>query len=188
MLGFYVIFFVGIIVWIVPPIKQYKTSYFNFFLVAAVFGPLMIFYTFILKLNVNYLYPTFYLLQLASLINKPWRNILYVLSAFLLITIPLIKIGSGLIFGICILIELIILIIIVQSFIKNLISRELINVFLLLLIIFLSTDIFKLSAVAMNLEKGVVQFFVGSSVQILFGILFSLINENTKLIPIRVPK
>ena len=188
MLGFYFIFFAGTIVWMAPPFKQYRTSYFYFFLVPAISGPLMTFYVFVLGLNGNNLYPPFYLFQLAALVNTPWRRILFILSVLLIFIIPILEIGSGLIFVFCILIETAILIIVATSIIGNIVYKHLLNVFLLLLIIFLATDIFKLAAVALNLEKGVINFYIGASVQIIFGLLFCFINENTMTISIQNPK
>jgi hypothetical protein len=62
----------------------------------------------------------------------------------------------------------------------DLIKKKTINLFLILLIFCEIVTVFKLIAFVLSLSKGGISFYLGTAIQIVFGILFSFININTK--------
>lgn len=170
----------AVLIWLWPPIKQYKTEFFYTFLVTAFAQPLMLLIMLAFRINVNYLYPSFYLLLLATLINKKRRPIMICLVLLTSVIMPLIKPPSVILFSLSTIIELLATLKVLHLMLEYYLKSQMINVFLILFLCFFAVDMFKLIGLTLNFESGVVVFFLGVFSQMFFGVAFWFININTK--------
>lgn len=76
------------------------------------------------------------------------------------------------------------LLIVSIHFIQNLISKKAVNLFLSLLLFYITITIFKRIAIILDPSMGAVSYFLGGAFQILFGIGFIFVDINTKSFPI----
>jgi hypothetical protein len=138
------------VVWLIPPFKQYKTKYFYYFLCSALTGPMYVLVSYLFKTNINNFNPAFYMLLLSSVVAK--RHLLVTLptSALLAVVVPVLHLSYPLIYGISFLIALLILLKIVQVLFELFIKTQQVNLFLILLLLNISIALFKLLGIVLN--------------------------------------
>jgi hypothetical protein len=173
------------ILWIIPPFKQYKTGYFIYFLILAFADPVKLVLQLLFHLKSNGITLVVALLLISSLITTiKIKRILY--SVSLIVFVLLIFFGSYNKLFMCS--ACVIHIIIFGRIIINLMNRffhlQSLNLFLFLLIFYESICIFKYIAVIFSNETGPISWIIGGYTQMLFAVLFAFININTKEFPI----
>ena len=174
------------IIWYLPLFKQLSTRYFNYFLSLTLSGTFCLLFLYIFKIPTNYIYPACYLYMLSSLVEKKKAYYLLGLAVLLAVLCPTLKLGNGWLFGISAIISFVIFLIVLQEMVVLFIERYELNLFLILLFIYLSIDMVKLFDVAINLNLGIIYYYFGLVSQMFLGIAFWFININTKSFKVRI--
>lgn len=180
MLFLYILTITVMLVWLIPPFKQYKTKYFYYFLCSALSGPLFVLISYLFKININYFNPAFYMLLLSSIVDKKHLLVTLPTSALLAVVMPGLHLSNVPLFGISFIIALMVFLKMVLSLLELFIKTQLVNLFLILLLLNFSTSLFKILAVVLNFEQGIISYHIGAFVQLFFGVAFWFIDINTK--------
>ncbi len=183
-----IISYLSMLVWALTLFKQYKTSYFTFFLINAVMDPT----AHILHLGFHLMplsfYPTFILLKNFSL-TKRYKSIFIVLASIIVLSIS--HLLGGKIFWLyllCLGFSLVIFFTLVNKLIEHINQTRSFSLFLIMLIFYQLISLLKYAAILLDLYKGVTSFYLATFSQIFLGIGFIFVNINTKNFPIKVEK
>jgi len=175
-----IILFLSIIIWLFPPFRQYKGKFFFYFLILALLDPLIDFIFLFASVNTIRIYSVADLFMIISLINL--RKLQKYLPFILPITVIVIWFSSFLnirFLNFFIVIEhLVILIIFLKMTIVDIYDSMRINLFYIMLDLYLSSLIFKFLANLIDLRFGLLYFYLTSAFEILIGIFFILYNEE----------
>jgi hypothetical protein len=176
------------LVWAVAAIKQYKTSYFNFFLINAVMDPI----TRILLLGFHLMplsfYPTFILLKNFSLTNRFKLPLILTTSMLVLSTSFFLGDNTFWLYLLCLIFTLLIFFTLVYKLIEHVNQTRSFSLFLIMLIFYQLIGLIKFAAILLDLDKGNISFYLASFSQIFLGIGFIFVNINTKNFPIKMEK
>lgn len=170
-------------VWLIPPIKQFRTNFFFFFLILALIDPISFLFRNIMAKNIPfefYIFANF--LLLISLIEIDSRK----KNTFLFVSLGLILLGIIAFANFTINQSLIILLAfqflmladILKKFIVNYAFEKRISLFLLVLIFYFLTIITKFLNVLTGFADATAFFIITSIAQIIFGLFFSIAREN----------
>jgi|GEM_PF-1383194 len=171
---------VSVIVWLFPPIKQYKTQYFYFFLIPAVFQLSQLFLYLLFNLSTNHFYPTYFFLLISALLQKKERIIFIVVALACAIIFPAVHFSREVLYSISAILSIIVFLMVLYSAVSLIVKTQSINLFLILLIAYLSIDLPKLVDLALNIKSGLIYYYVGTVAQCLFAVAFCFINIDTK--------
>lgn len=182
----YIIPFISIFVWLLPPFRQYKTYYFGYFLILAIADPIKLFFMNSFSIAPQIFSPFFSLLLVSSLTKMERRLPIFVLAFLLLLVLLSFSLPFKLIQLVNSLAHIWILIIVISRFIDSIVDTKSLNLFLMLLVVYEFTGILKNIVVLLDIVQGITQFYVATTIQIIFGILFIFINyNNSKLFSIK---
>ncbi|MDQ7817824.1 MAG: hypothetical protein RDU14_12435 [Melioribacteraceae bacterium] len=178
-----IIVFVSIIVWLIPPIRQFRTSYFYFFLVLALMDPIALIYNSLTDLRIPfgfYLFANFllliFLLDFESIKKNLYFIVLSGLVLFGVTTFGNFSNEQSLI--ILVAIQFFILAVILKKFIINFAFEKKINFFHLILAFYFLTNITKFFNVLTGFADATAFFIITSIAQIIFGLFFSIVRED----------
>jgi len=201
---FKLLFFSSMVIWLMPPFKQYKGKYFWYFVLLAGGDPV----SFILRLFthenlINLYYVCICFLLLMSVFNKEqiikykfvWLEAFIILispflfNAFkyviihngnLLVTLSMNQlILNGILFHISIiLLNLIIFFIFLKEFIVKYVSDKKFSLFLIFLFVYELTIILKYFNMLVGYADANAFFIITSIAQIIFGLFFSIHRED----------
>jgi hypothetical protein len=177
------LFYFSIVLWLIPPIRQYKTNYFFFFLILALIDPIVMLYSKITPYNVPL---SFYIftnsLLFISIIDKDSlkRNWFLIISGLIVLTglVIFANFSNNQSFIILIAIQFLILSTILKKFIVNFALNKTVNLFQLVLIFYLLTIITKFLNLLTSFADATAFFIITTIAQIIFGFYFSIVREN----------
>lgn len=178
------LFFTSIIVWLLPPFKQFKGKYFLFFLILACIDPISLFFMYIIKspLPSQVVILVFYFSLLSiiekNLLKKYWIWIL--LIALVLFSPTIFHFNRNEIVLVYILLQTGITLIILKNLITNYVSFGKLNLFLLVFLFYQFTSITKFSNLLFGFADATAFFILTTIVQIIFGLFFSVHTESDK--------
>lgn len=177
------LFYFSILLWLIPPIRQYKTNYFFFFLILALIDPITVIYAKTMVKNIPLSFYTFTnLLLFISVIDQDSikRNLFLIFSGFVVLTgiVIFANFTENQYFIILIAIQVLILTTILKKFIVNFALNKNINLFQLILIFYLLTVITKFFNVLIGFADASAFFIITTVAQIIFGFYFSIVREN----------
>jgi hypothetical protein len=169
------------IIWLFPPIKNRGTEYFNYFLFLALADPvvLLLRHLFHIPFNVFHLMFGFFL-ALSFIKDKKTQIIVLILSLLMPVSMYIIKILPIYYALLSAIIQVIIAFVVSMRIVLYLKQSYSLNLFLCLLMFYMSITVIMRIAVLVNLDLGAISFNLGAATQILFGIAFIFININTK--------
>ncbi len=176
----YIIYYISIIVWLFPPLRQYRTKYFPFFLILALSDPLIFIIYHFIKINPIriYLITTFFLIISVTYNNKSAKQkILFTLIlVFLAITDYYADVSYIYIFKIFLSGILVFLFVkeTILFFNKNLT----INLFYLILTLYEITIVLKFLFNVNQTHRGEVYFYITSAFELFIGIFFIIYNAQ----------
>lgn len=175
------------VIWLFPPVKQYKTEYFFLFIVLALGDPLMVSLTLIWGIIGQFTGPFVILMMIASLRPKKllWFPFAFVL---LLILIWFVRESNNALLLIATIGHVIVFMMITSRLIDRLNKRLLLSGFLVLLSIYELITVLKILVVVTDLLHGITQFYIASFFQILFGLLFSFISVKSSRFDFKLVK
>lgn len=176
----FLINYLSILIWLMPPIKQYKTQYFTFFLTLAICDPILYSMYLIFKIQTLKFYPLFIFLLIISLSNI--INKLLWLASFVIIIILtyIYQNDTKTLYYLCIILLSIIIFLIISKLMLMIIQHKVLNVFLSLLLFYSLINVLKFISAALSINQGGFSFTLASFSQLFFGISFSFITINTK--------
>jgi len=176
------LFFTSVIIWLLPPFKQYKGRYFVFFIILACHDPIhllsILIFNFYLPSQITILFNYCLLLSLIekNLLKKHWIWIFIIVLVLLAlmalhftrnqITLALIIIQSG------------ITLIILKNLITNYVSAGKLSLFHVVFLFYQFTAIAKFSNLIIGFSDATAFFILTSIAQIIFGLFFSIFRED----------
>lgn len=175
--------YISIVVWLFPPIRQFKQSKFFFFLILAMMDPIALIYFEIFKhtISFNYYLIGGYLTLVSVLWNSNKSEINYSLivgGIFYLILLFTINFTARDHLFIAIILQFILLIVFLKTFIVEYAINSKFNFFYLALVFYIITIISKFLIVLIGFADATAFFSVTTIAQILFGLFFSVSREN----------
>lgn len=176
----------SVFVWILPWLRQYKTEYFLYFVVLAVAGTGGYVLGMLTDITSNHFYPAAFLFMLYSLSTHSKKNLILAAAFISLVAFPLIKPGNGWLMGIPALINLVMLVIMLGRIVADLSDKREVNLFKVLLFVYISIDLMKQFVYAVMVAPGYWYYKIGVAAQILLGIAFCFINVNTKVFKLQM--
>ena len=170
-----IILYFSVALWLVPPLRQWRTDYRYFFLVLALSDPLRlaVFHTF--GSWPGFLTLPLAILQLASLFFIRKLKFHYWIIIVVFITI------SGFITPkivyeiVASIIHITIFLVLFIRFAKALVAENILNLYLMFIIAYQLSTILKYITAILDLNTGIYYFQITTIFQILFGLFFSLI-------------
>jgi hypothetical protein len=191
----------SIYLWFIPPIRQYKQRLFYYFLFLAFADPiekLIIHYN--ISMPSNY-YSTFSYLFLTAILwdKKSYKTNYYLIGGGLALFIFSTLTGN---WGISlrhfvpfnftysvdkllfITIQIIILFLFIKKFILDYVSYSKINVFQLVLVFYQLTVVSKIALILMSTPNALVFYIITSTIEIAFGLYFSIYREDKTKFPV----
>ena len=178
--------FLSIFVWLFPPIKQYKTKYFLFFIIMAGAGTGATVLGKLTGTKANTFYPAIYLFLLYALSVHKHRQFILAAAVVSIMVFLVIKPGDTWLMGIPMVINIAMLIIVLSRIVADLTERQELNLFKTLLFVYIAIDTVKLFDYAVMVTPGYRYYMLGVAAQIPFGIAFCFVNVNTKIFKLRV--
>jgi len=181
---YYIIAYISIFIWLFPPIRQYKTEYFYFFLILALTDVVVFLLIKLIKLfptNPQTIYLFSAVLLILSLVKLD-----KIKAAFLFCLVGIIificnKYDAKLMLVLYALINFAILLIILYKFIQYLMNNNSISIFFVFLISYELSLVLKNIVAFTDLLQGVTLFSITTLFEIAFGIIFTFVNVNTKV-------
>lgn len=176
------LFFTGIIVWLLPPFKQYKGKYFFFFLILACMDPINLLFLFIIRSDLQS--QVSILLKyclLLSLIEKNFlrKNWIWIMLMTLILFSPTIfHFDKNEIVLVNVVLLLGTTLVILKNLITNFVSAGKLSLFLLVLLFYQFTVIAKFSNILIGFADATAFFMLTSIAQIIFGLFFSIYRED----------
>lgn len=177
------LFFTSIIVWLLPPFKQFKGKYFIFFLILAFMDPINVLFFFIIKssfLHSQILILLNYGLLLSiikkDLLKKHWIWIILITLA--LFTPTIFHFNRKEFILTILLLQSFITLIILKNLITNFISFGKLSLFHLVFLFYQFTMITKFSNLLVGFADATAFFILTSIAQIIFGLFFSIYRED----------
>jgi hypothetical protein len=178
------LFFTSIIIWLLPPFKQFKGKYFLYFLILAFMDPISLFFVFIIKsplqsqISILLIYCSLLSIIEKNLLRKYWIWVLLITLA--LFSPSIVHFNSKEIIFVYLLLELGITLIILKILITNYVSFGKLSLFLVVFLFYQFTTLTKLSNLLFGFADAFAFFILTSIVQIIFGLFFSVYTESDK--------
>ena len=174
--------FTGIIVWLLPPFKQYRGKYFLFFLILACLDPISLSFSFITKTvlpsQISILFKYCLLLSLIekNLLRKNW--IWVILITLVLFSPTIFSFSNNQIVLVNILLLTGITLIILKNLITKYVSIGKLSLFHLVFLFYLFTLNAKFSNLLFGFADATAFFILTGIAQIIFGLFFSIYRED----------
>ena len=174
------IYLISIICWLFPTIKQRNTEFFYFFFILAISDPLRLLIYQLFGIPPGSYFPLVSFLLILCFTKR--KYFIYISAAAVILTLlpNIFHWPHNTIFLITLINHGALLFLFTIMLFTKLIKLRAINLFLFLIIFYEIISVFKLAAFVLSPTKGAISFSLATAVQIVFGILFSFININTK--------
>ncbi len=178
-----ILLYISIVIWLIPPWRQFQTKYFIFFLILALIDPISFIYRYIIIKTIPFEFYIFanYLLLISLLESTTIKK-----NGFLFIVTGLTLIGiiifanftnnQSLIFLLAF--QFLMLATILKRFIVNYAFEKRVNVFNLILIFYFLTIITKFFNLLTGFADAIAFFIITSIAQVIFGLYFSIVRED----------
>ncbi len=169
--------------WIFPAIRQYRNKFFYFFLILAIADTVSAISTSLLDYNIHisiyllYSYLMLISLQSKEIIMKRYEIIAAVL--ILIIASQFINFPVDLYNGGIILILILIFFDFFIMFVKTNVEEKAVNIFIIVLMFYILTNILKFTNLFFGLSNAVAYFYLTTFFQILIGLYFSIFNADS---------
>lgn len=169
------------VVWLFPAIRHFKRKYFLFFLLLALADPINMLHLLFVGNNSNFLFSITSLLMIACVLEKSYvKKFIIPITIFLLLTtiICIINNNRNLHYIIILVSSATVLLVFLKDFILIYVDSRKINLFLVVLIFYISTNLFKFLNVLLGFSDATAFFIITSIAQIAFGLFFSIFRED----------
>jgi hypothetical protein len=175
------LYFVSIIVWIFPAIRNYKGEFFDFFLILALIDPIAIIYGLLTKTSIpGWLTVLFAYLLIVSLLSeeniKDLKYILIIIPILFVVLIPFLN--KKYFLGFLVIENIILFLFFLKFLIVDYVNNKRIKLFFLMLVFYELTVILKFFNIIIGFADAYGFYFVTSIAQIIFGLFFSIVRED----------
>jgi len=187
LLYYKILVFVSIIIFLFPPIRQYKQNYFWFFLILAIADPFFFIIARPLGIATPQSYVFIALLYSLSVLNYSkisCYKVVFIVALILLGVFSFINWEYS--YHYLIIVFIIILLVVVKNSILFVSNSGSINIFHIVLFFYLLTSLLKFWNLLVQFDTGVVFFIVTTYLQLLVGIFFSIFAENNPKLLIKI--
>ena len=176
----YIVAIFSILIWLFPPVRQYKTEYFLFFLILAVADPVMLLLTKFLLFQVTRTNLIITYLLILSLLNRNRvkKNWIIALIFLLVLLTAAIDLTLEDVYRIKIILSSIILFIILKDSLLDFNKKHTIQLFYLVFILYEITIIIKFIFAATRTHTGTVYFYTTGFFEIFIGLFFCFFNKK----------
>lgn len=177
-----ILFYTSIVVWLIPPFRQYKGKFFFFFLILALMDPVVLAYSQTITKASSIQLTTFFVFLLFisvlphELIKK--NKSLFIALSVLIIIMAFFGLNHAQNFVLLILLHSSIFLIILKIFITNYVQLGKVSLFYLIFIFYELTNILKLLNVLLGFADAIGLFILTTIAQIIFGLFFSVYKED----------
>ncbi|MEG8947967.1 hypothetical protein [Rosettibacter firmus] len=182
------LFFISIIIWLLPAFRQRKNKLFFYFLILAISDPISILLQYVKLSNyvtAYYMLVFFMLLVFSINVNNRIKyKYFYLLIGLILLYVGFFG-GINLHYFIYILLHWFIFINFLKEFIINAVSMNSINIFYLVLMFYELTIITKILNLVLGFSDATAFYFITSIFQIAFGLFFSIFREDKTRIALK---
>lgn len=171
----------SVIVWILPPIRQYRGSMFDFFLVLALIDPITLVYGMTTRKSLPmWIFSLFVYLLIISVTSEEYlRKMKYLFIALPLFFISFIPFMQTKHYHFIIIFEnSVLLFIFLKWLITNYVDKKKLNFFYLMLVFYILTVILKYFNLLIGFADASQLFVIASISQILFGLFFAVVRED----------
>ena len=170
---------ISMVLWLFPLFKQNKTIYSHVFIFLAFIDPIAVIYYYLFSAKSSIYYLVVHMLFIASIV--PNKKKYYVILVYtILIFIYAVFINNSVIkFAFGAVNQLIIVTILASHLLEYLVKGKL-NLFLVLIISYFMIGVFRSLGMALSHYPGVLTTNLGLAFQLLYAILFTFIDVDTK--------
>jgi hypothetical protein len=178
-----IVLYTSMVIFLVPPVRQYGTRYFLFFLILGIIDPVSFLYRLIVIKTIPFGFYIFanFLLLISLLENTTIKKnrFLFIVTGLTLIGIIIFaNFSNNQSLIILLAFQLLMLATILKRFIINYAFEKKINVFQLIIIFYFLTIITKFFNLLTGFADAIAFFIITSIAQIIFGLYFSIVREN----------
>lgn len=176
-----ILFYTSVLIWLIPPIRQFKGKFFYFFLILALMDPIFLINNIIFKkgfpiqLTVFLVYLLFISIIQHDIMKK--HKLLFVAVGILIIIMAFFGLNQTQNFVVVILLHAGIFLIILKIFITNFGQSGKVGIFYLVFVFYELTMILKLFNVLIGFADAIGFYMLTSIAQIIFGLFFSIYRE-----------
>ncbi len=178
-----IIFYISLIIWLFPPIRQFRNRLFFFFLVLAIADPIGLLYQAVLNRPAPQLYTLF--LSICMVISlfeietiKKHRYILISIILAILALLFFITLPMKVYMPILLVVQIVILIMLLKLSILKYVSSGKLNLFYSVLIFYQLTVVIKFFNFMIGFADAGALFIFTTIAQNIFGLFFSIVREN----------
>ncbi len=182
MQNYIIVIYISMVLWLLPPIKNYKTNFFIYFLALAVCDPIgAVFSTHhILEPSLTGLLFSFIILvSLRNITDKSKLFDATLAIVFIFMILSFISL-RGLGYGLVIVVHILIFFTILKRALTYIAQTGAVNIFYFVLLFYEATIVMKYFVIIFDLNEGVLQFAITTTFQLMFAIFFALSNENSQ--------
>lgn len=190
---YHVLVIISIVLWLMPPIRNYKTNFFIYFLLLAVSDPIS---TLLIRLHLlrpYYVHAAISFMLFLSLKKITRGSKSFNITAFFALCLLIISFFSGLVFemgefvkAVIAIINILIFFVILSKALLIVAQNATVNIFYFALLFYEATTIIKFIVTIFPVEEAVIQFLMTGAFQFLFAIFFTLFNENSPAMKINL--
>lgn len=183
-----ILIFTSMILWLFPPIRQYKQNYFWFFLFLAITDPIAFVIGRSFGIQPPQTYIAFVLLYFFSLLNYKIINFYKIVASIVLILIGAFSFINHEKYAdyYFIAVTLLMLFIVSKNSFQFIVNSGRINFFHIVLVFYMLTIIFKFWWLLVQFDTGLVFWWVTTSLQLFVGIFFSFYRENNPKLLLKI--
>jgi hypothetical protein len=176
-----ILYIIGIIVWLIPPIRQYRGKFFDYFLVLAVIDPISIIYGKFTNSSIPlWIFVLFGYLLIISVITeeilKKFKYIFILIPFIFILFTPIMN--NNLYFLFLTVENTFLLLVFLRLLILEFVSTKKVHFFYLVLVFYVLTIIFKFFNFLIGFADATAFFIITSIAQIFFGLFFSIVRED----------
>lgn len=173
---------ISVLIWLFPPLKQFRGRYFFYFLFLAVSDPIALLLVSFKLTNL----PLYVVLDLLSLISLWKPELLSKKISYLIIPVMIVYYIAGIthytfIFCFLILLHIIIIYLIIRIAVADIIEKNRLKYFYFAILLYELTVILKFAFLLANIKTGLIFFYSTTAFETMLALFFILVNENTKL-------
>ena len=182
-----IIVYTSVVIWLLPPIRQFKGRFFIFFLILGLMDPVSILFSkFFGKPIPFYFYVSAGYAVLIALVWKgSSKKIKYLLISsliFLQVFLIIVSLNTNTLLIINLVNELLIFLVVLKLYITEYANSRRPNLFIIVLLFYELTNIFKFLNLLIGFADATAFFIITSIAQIAFGLFFAIFREdNPKL-------
>lgn len=184
----YIINYVGIFVWFAPPFRQYKSPFFYFFYILAISDPLALLVKYVLNGPTNMQWLITSCLLILSLVPFISNKRFFWISGFAICLLSTVFRFSfpDLQHFMVITLWTFILIVLLKYSLKSIADKRVYNIFHIIVLIYVLSNIVKIIVLATDLIHGVSFFFATIIFHVFIAAFFTFFREDSKAIQIPI--